>query len=271
MRAWPRPRSTRTSRRRACGPPTRRPTRAPGRHAKPPRDRRHAGAPGPGLIVTGAFFAARLLGWLRLLDHLGVFPGRAPVSTASSPRSRSPTSSSSSSRPARCHRPHPDHRRPPREERGRRAWRVASTVANLMLATLVVLAVVVFIVAPWDHPCRDARLRRCGAGPHHHLSADHAPEPALPRARGGGLERPQRASPRSAPGGRADRLQPRDHRRGGSSSRRSSGIDGSPSAWSWGRCSTSSSSFGRSSGRRVPVRPPRRPRRCRRARQTLTS
>jgi len=105
-----------------------------------------------GLLVTGAFFAARILGWIRLLvlsttfgassdldaffaafripDLIFQLVAAGALGTALIPVIAGLLSA---------------------DERDR-AWRVTSTVANLMLAALGVLAVVVFIFAPWIIP-----------------------------------------------------------------------------------------------------------------------
>jgi len=105
-----------------------------------------------GLLVTGAFFAARVLGWIRLLVISTTFGASADLDaffaafripdlifqlvaagalgTALIPVIAGLFAS----------------------DENARAWRVTSTVANLMLAALAVLSVVVFVFAPWIIP-----------------------------------------------------------------------------------------------------------------------
>jgi putative peptidoglycan lipid II flippase len=105
-----------------------------------------------GMLVTGAFFAARILGWIRLLVISTTFGASADldaffaafripdlifqlVAAGAIGTALIPVISGLFAADER-----------------ERAWRVTSTVANLMLAALGVLAIVVFIFAPWIIP-----------------------------------------------------------------------------------------------------------------------
>ena len=105
-----------------------------------------------GLIVTGAFLAARVLGWVRLLVISTTFGAgtdldaffaafRIPdlifqlVAAGALGTALIPVLAGLFAR-----------------DETARGWRVTSTVANLMLAALGMLAVVVFIFAPWIIP-----------------------------------------------------------------------------------------------------------------------
>ena len=55
-----------------------------------------------------------------------------------------------------------------------RAWRVASTVANLMLAILLVLAAIMFVAAPSIVPLDHARVHGGPVGPDRRADPDHA-------------------------------------------------------------------------------------------------
>ena len=180
-----------------------------------------------GLVVTAAFLASRVLGWVRLVVIGNLFGATRPTSTPTSPPSGSRTSSTSWSRPAPSHRrscrcsPACSPTAPPS-----RAWRVASTVVNLMLrGRSLVLAMVVFILAPeivpWLVPGFDAPRHRADRP----ADPDHAAVAHLPGARRGGVGDPQHPGPLR--GGRhgARRLQPGHHRRAPSCSGAVVGID----------------------------------------------
>ena len=94
-----------------------------------------------------------------------------------------------------------------------RAWRVVSTVINLMLIGLAVLAVALVHRRPGRRPVITPGFDRSQARPDHRADPDHAAEPDLPRSRRRRDERPQRRRPVRRGGRGADRLQPRDHRR----------------------------------------------------------
>ncbi len=159
-RTWRRPRSTRTSRPVDCRPPIGRPTRGPG--ATRPRDRRPGRSPGPGSssrarsssracsatsassssptfgLLAGeldAFFAA-----FRLPDLIFQLVAAGALSSALIPIVSALFTTGEQAR----------------------AWRVVSTVINLMLIGLAVLAVGLFILAPVVVPIDHARVR---AGP----------------------------------------------------------------------------------------------------------
>ncbi len=101
-----------------------------------------------GLIVSGAFLVSRILGWVRLVVFAHVFPAgsdldvfvaafRLPdlmfqlVAAGALSSAVIPTVSGLLA-----------------TQETARAWRVVSTIANLMLAALLVLAVIVFVAAP---------------------------------------------------------------------------------------------------------------------------
>ena len=101
-----------------------------------------------GLIVSGAFFVSRVLGWVRLVVFAHVFPAgsdldvfyaafRLPdlmfqlVAAGALSSAVIPIVSSLLA-----------------TDQTARAWRVVSTIANLMLAGLLVLAVIVLVAAP---------------------------------------------------------------------------------------------------------------------------
>ena len=111
-----------------------------------------------------------------------------------------------------------------------RAWRVVSTVTNLMLAALPSSPSLVFVFAASHRPAHHARLRPGDDGPDDRADADHGPEPDLAGSRGGRDERAQHRGPVRGGGDRADRLQPRDHRRRARARARRSGSSGWPSA-----------------------------------------
>ncbi len=105
-----------------------------------------------GLVVTGAFLASRLLGWLRLVV-LGNLFGATSELDAYYAAFRIPDlvfqlvaagAIASALVPVLAGLTANGERE--------RAWRVASTVLNLMLAVLLLLAVLLFILAPWVVP-----------------------------------------------------------------------------------------------------------------------
>ena len=164
-RAWRRPRSTRTSRRRGCGPPTGRPTR--GRAATPLRDRRPA-HPGPGRDSSSrarsSCRACSAGSGRRHRQHVRALAGarrvlrRVPHPGPDLPARRGRGAVVGAD---------PDRLGPVRDRRARpRAWRVVSTVVNLMLIALAVLGR--GRVRP--RPGRSSRSSRPGfdAGPARH-------------------------------------------------------------------------------------------------------
>jgi putative peptidoglycan lipid II flippase len=105
-----------------------------------------------GLIVSGAFLVSRILGWVRYVVFAHVFPA-GPDLDAFFAAFRLPDlifqlvaagALSSAVIPIVSGLLANDETQ--------RAWRVVSTIANLMLAALLVLAVVVFLAAPWVMP-----------------------------------------------------------------------------------------------------------------------
>jgi putative peptidoglycan lipid II flippase len=105
-----------------------------------------------GLIVTGAFLAARVLGWIRLLVISTTF-GAGPDLDAFFAAFRIPDlifqlvaagALGTALIPVLAGLFERDETA--------RGWRVTSTVANLMLLALGLLAIVVFILAPWIIP-----------------------------------------------------------------------------------------------------------------------
>ncbi len=173
-----------------------------------------------GLVVTAAFLASRLLGWVRLVVIGNVFGAnqdldayftafRIPdliyqlVAAGAVASALIPVLSAllSAGTPSR-------------------AWRVASTVGNLILAGLLVLAVTVLIWAPvlvpWLFPGQDAYATELTV----QLTPDHGPVAHLPRAGCGGVGDPQHPGP----------LRGRRH-----GARWCSTWPSSPARWSWGR------------------------------------
>ena len=105
-----------------------------------------------GLIVSGAFLVSRILGWVRYVVFANVFPA-GPDLDAFFAAFRLPdlifqlvAAGALSSAVV------PIVSGLLANEETARAWRVVSTIANLMLAALLVLAVVVFVSAPWLMP-----------------------------------------------------------------------------------------------------------------------
>ena len=208
-----------------------------------------------GLIVTGAFLAARVLGWVRLLVISTTF-GAGPELDAFFAAFRIPDLIFQLvAAGALGHGPHPGPRGAVRA--GRDVARLARDVDGgepHAPGTRPARGRRLH-PGPVDHPGRHSRLRPGAARPDGPADARHAAEPHPARA---GLRREQRAQrapplPRSGDG--ADRLQPRDHRGGAAASRRSSGSWGSPSASSSARRSTSPSRSRRSTGTASGTRP----------------
>ena len=105
-----------------------------------------------GMVVTGAYLASRLLGWVRTAVMLAVF-GATRDLDAYWAAFRIPDmifqlvaagALSSALIPVLAALLH--------EGRRREAWRLISSAVNLMLIGLVVLAVVFFVAAPWIMP-----------------------------------------------------------------------------------------------------------------------
>ena len=99
-----------------------------------------------GLIVSAAFLASRVLGWVRTVVIVNVLAGprrvlrRVPDPGPDLPAGRGGRALLGA---------HPDRLGPPRDRRtGPRPGGPSSTVANLVLAALGVLGVIVFIAAP---------------------------------------------------------------------------------------------------------------------------
>ena len=167
-----------------------------------------------GLIVSGAFLVSRILGWLRVVvivngglsgSELDTFFAafRLPdlvfqlVAAGALSSAVIPVISGLLA-----------------TDETARAWRVVSTIANLMLIALLVLARRRVRRGAGDHPGDHARVQPGPVGPDGRPDPDHDPEPDLPGPRVAGDERPQRSGAVRRLGDRADRLQPRDHRRG---------------------------------------------------------
>ncbi len=105
-----------------------------------------------GLVVTGAFLASRVLGWVRTAVLLAVF-GAGRDLDAYLAAFRIPDAIfqlvaagalGSALIPVLAGLFH--------EGRHRQAWRLVSSVTNLMLLALIVLGVVFFLLAPWIMP-----------------------------------------------------------------------------------------------------------------------
>ena len=183
-RASRRPRSTPTCRRPASARPTARRTR--GRA----RDRRAVSAtrapwPGPGSIVSGAFLVSRILGWVRLVVIVRTVGAGRRTSTRSSPRSGIPDlifqlvaagALSSALIPIVSGLLATDETA--------RAWRVVSTVINLMLIGLVVLGRrSSSSPRPAIVPSITPGFGAGATGPDGRADPDHAPQPDLPGPR----------------------------------------------------------------------------------------
>ena len=130
-----------------------------------------------GLIVTLAFLASRALGWVRLVVIGTSFGATAELDTFFA-AFRIPDlifqlvaagALSSALIPVIAGLLETDTES--------RAWRVASTVANLMLAVLLVLAVDHVRRGAGHRPGDHARVQRGPVGPDRRADPDHAPQP----------------------------------------------------------------------------------------------
>ena len=226
-----------------------------------PSPRRRRGAPvsgaardlaRAGLVVTGALFVSRILGWIRVAviaaslgigRELDIYTAafRLPdflfqlVAAGSARLGGDPDDrlARRDGRPAARLAGRLDDREPaarrPRRPRGRHLRRRTGS-----------------------RPARGPGVRCRGDRGPRRADADPAPQPDLPRRVGRRDERPQLGRSVRRLGRRADRLQPRDHRRRRSSSCRRSGSTAwpgepssrppRPSSSSWGRCSGGSGS-----------------------------
>jgi hypothetical protein len=188
-----------------------------------------------GVIVSGAFLASRALGWLRVSIPNAMF-GAGPDLDAFYAAFRIPDlvfqlvaagALGSALVPVVASLlAHDDHAR---------AWRVVSTVADLMLVALLALSLAFAVAAPWLVPLITPGFDVAQTEQTVRLTS-HAARADLPRPRRRGIERPQRlgAVRRGRPG--AGRLQrghhrgrgaPRPlHRRHSDGHRRRRGVDG---------------------------------------------
>ena len=196
--------------RRACRPPIGR--RIRGRVATRPRDRGHAPWPRPAWSCPGAFFISRVLGWFRLVVFARQFDAsdldtffaafRIPdlifqlVAAGALSSALIPVVAGLLERDEEA-----------------RAWRVVSTVVNLMLIALATLAVILFVLAPLVMRVITPGFEGQKLEQIRRADADHAAQPDPPGDGRGGHERAQRRRPVRGLGDRPDRLQPRDHRR----------------------------------------------------------
>ena len=101
--------------------------------------------------MSGAFLASRLLGWLRVVVIGNAFGGESAQLDAFYAAFRIPDLLYPA---GRRRRPvvgaHPDARRAVRQATSTdRAWRLVSTIVNLMLVALAVLGAIVVVTAPW--------------------------------------------------------------------------------------------------------------------------
>ena len=166
-----------------------------------------------GVIVSGAFLVSRILGWVRLVVFAQLFDAaqldpffaafRIPDLIFQLVAGGSAVVGAD-----------PDRGEPPRTRRRGHAWRVVSTVINLMLIALATLAAVLFVLAPAVMRVIAPGFEGDAARADDRPDPDHAAQPDLPGDGGRGDQRAQRRRTVRRVGGRAERLQPGDHRRG---------------------------------------------------------
>jgi putative peptidoglycan lipid II flippase len=105
-----------------------------------------------GLIVSGAFLVSRILGWVRYVVFAHVFPAGSDLDVFFAAFRLPDLIFQLVAAGALSSAVIPVVAALLANDETERAWRVVSTIANLMLAALVVLALVVLVAAPWIMP-----------------------------------------------------------------------------------------------------------------------
>ena len=105
-----------------------------------------------GLIVSGAFLVSRILGWVRYVVFAHVFPAGPDLDAFFAAFRLPDVIFQLVAAGALSSAVIPIVSALLATEETARAWRVVSTIANLMLVALLALALVVFVGAPWIMP-----------------------------------------------------------------------------------------------------------------------
>jgi putative peptidoglycan lipid II flippase len=105
-----------------------------------------------GLIVSGAFLVSRILGWVRYVVFAHVFPAGSDLDVFFAAFRLPDLIFQLVAAGALSSAVIPIVSALLAQDETARAWRVVSTIANLMLAALLALGLVVFVAAPWIMP-----------------------------------------------------------------------------------------------------------------------